>query len=164
MSWKVLFAPWRFKYVKRAEKNETEECVFCTSVNKGVGFVSLLLHKGTHASIILNKYPYNNGHTMVIPNRHTADFNELTPQEFTELNSLLKRAHNALQRGYEPQGMNIGMNLGRTGGAGIIDHMHYHLIPRWNGDTNFMPIVGGTKVISESLEETYKKLLPLVRD
>jgi len=98
---------------------------------------------------------------MVIPHSHTSDFQELNSAEFKELHDLLKQAHQALKKVYNPNGMNIGMNLGRDAGAGIVDHLHYHLVPRWHGDTNFMPVVGGTKVISESIEQTYEKLLPL---
>jgi ATP adenylyltransferase len=156
----VMFAPWRHTYIKRTLAEETG-CPFCVAINTGVGLESLIVYKGQTCSVILNKFPYNNGHTMVIPHRHTADFDKLTPEEHHEMHALLKRTFEALKIAYQPHGVNIGMNLGRVGGAGIIDHLHYHLVPRWNGDTNFMPVIGLTKVISESLEETYKKLLPL---
>jgi ATP adenylyltransferase len=156
----VIFAPWRHTYIKKA-RSESEGCVFCEALGKGPSLESLVVYKGATCSIILNKYPYNNGHTMIIPNRHTADFDKLNMREFTELHELLKRTMEALKEQFQPQGFNLGMNLGRVGGAGIIDHLHYHIVPRWSGDTNFMPLIGETKVISETLEETYKKLVPL---
>jgi ATP adenylyltransferase len=159
---KILYAPWRYSYIKSASKeDEKGECVFCASIKKGPSLESLIVYKGTHASVILNKFPYNNGHIMIIPHSHTAEIDELGAEEFMEVHALLKKAHGALQEAYNPHGMNIGMNLGRVAGAGIVDHLHYHLVPRWGGDTNFMPVIGGTKVISESVEQTYQKLLPL---
>jgi ATP adenylyltransferase len=156
----ILFTPWRHTYIKRALA-ETESCVFCEALAKGPSLESLVVFKGETCSVILNKYPYNNGHTMIIPNRHTADFDKLNMREYMELHELLKRTMEALKESFDPQGFNIGMNLGRVGGAGIVDHLHYHIVPRWTGDTNFMPLIGETKVISETLEETYKKLVPL---
>ena len=156
----VIFAPWRHTYIKKA-RSESEGCVFCEALAKGQSLESLVVFKGATCSVILNKYPYNNGHTMIIPNRHTAEFDKLNMREFTELHELLKRTIEALKEQFQPQGFNLGMNLGRVGGAGIVDHLHYHIVPRWSGDTNFMPLIGETKVISETLEETYKKLVPL---
>jgi len=156
----ILFAPWRHTYIKRAVKAEEEEgdCAFCDALKVGQKFESLIVYNGKLATVILNKFPYNNGHTMVIPKRHTAEFEKLSVEEFEELHSLLRKSLEAIKAIYQPQGVNIGMNLGRSGGAGIVDHLHYHLVPRWSGDTNFMPIVAETKVISESLDETYKKM------
>jgi ATP adenylyltransferase len=159
---KILTAPWRHAYIKGEDPASKLGCVFCDAFKKGASFESLILWKGRSCAIFLNKYPYNNGHLMVIPKRHTADFGSLTKVEFTELHLVLKKAHKILIDAYSPQGMNIGMNLGRVSGAGIADHLHYHLVPRWGGDTNFMPIIAETKVISESLSQTYKKLLPLL--
>jgi ATP adenylyltransferase len=156
----VIFAPWRHTYIKRAQ-SEQDECVFCEALAKGKSFESLIVYRGETCSVILNKFPYNNGHTMIIPNRHTAAFEKLSSKEHDEIHRLLKRSLEALQEAYQPQGFNLGMNLGRVGGAGIIDHLHYHIVPRWTGDTNFMPLIGETKVVSEGLEETYKKLVPL---
>jgi len=156
----ILFTPWRKTYIKRA-LTETAGCVFCEALAKGPSLESLIVYKGETCSVILNKYPYNNGHAMIIPNRHTAEFDKLNMREFMELHELLKRTMEALKESFNPQGFNLGMNLGRVGGAGIVDHLHYHIVPRWTGDTNFMPLIGETKVISETLEETYKKLVPL---
>jgi ATP adenylyltransferase len=156
----VIFAPWRHSYIKRA-RSAVETCVFCEALEIGQSKESLIVFKGKTCSVILNKYPYNNGHTMIIPNRHTAEFEKLTTEEFSELHNLLKRTKVALYDAFKPQGFNLGMNIGQIGGAGIIDHLHYHLVPRWTGDTNFMPLIGETKVLSETLEDTYKLLVPL---
>jgi ATP adenylyltransferase len=159
----ILMAPWRLKYIKGADVSRCSLaiCVFCEALKKGPSLESLILWSGQTCSIYLNKYPYNNGHLMVIPHRHTADFGALSEKEFSEIHAALKKAHDILIEAYKPQGLNIGMNLGRAGGAGIADHLHYHLVPRWGGDTNFMPVLADTKVISETLSQTYEKLLPL---
>ncbi len=156
----VIFAPWRNSYIKRDQS--LKGCVFCDGLKKGVSFESLIVYSAKTCSIFLNKFPYNNGHLLVIPHRHTPDLASLNKEEFNELHEVLLKAHSAIIKSHNPQGINIGLNLGRAAGAGIIDHLHYHLVPRWSGDTNFMPIIGGTKVISEELEQTYNKLLPLL--
>lgn len=157
-----MFAPWRHSYVNQLPEASMSGCVFCVAFKKGISFESQLIFESENSGIILNKYPYNNGHIMVIPKNHTAEIEALSAEEYDDLHQTLKMAHNLLRKAYNPHGMNLGMNLGRVGGAGIIDHMHYHLVPRWGGDTNFMPIIGQTKVISESLEQTYKKLITLI--
>lgn len=156
-----LFAPWRHKYIEATTHDESGVCVFCEALKLGPSLESLIVFKGEVCSVILNKYPYNNGHTMVIPHRHTSEFDKLSQGEFKELHDLLRKTFTVISKAYGPHGMNIGMNLGRVGGAGVLGHLHYHLVPRWNGDTNFMPIIAQTKVISEGLEETYKKLVAL---
>lgn len=156
----TLFTPWRSTYIKKgAIPEKPGGCVFCEALEVGVSKESLIVFKGEHASVILNRFPYNTGHTMIIPNRHLSSLSTLSVEIFTELNGLLKKTCGAIEKTYGPQGINIGMNLGRAGGAGIVDHLHYHLVPRWVGDTNFMPVIGQTKVISETLEETYEKLI-----
>jgi ATP adenylyltransferase len=163
----ILWTPWRHDYIKGVTKeksfNHENACVFCEALKTGPRFESLILTISEHSAIILNKYPYNNGHTMVIPKKHTDDLGALNAEEFADLNAQLLRAYGALQGAYKPQGMNIGMNLGRVGGAGIADHIHFHLLPRWGGDSNFMPLLAHTKVISETLEQTYKRLLPFLK-
>lgn len=160
----ILFAPWRLGYLKSGAKPRSKNgCVFCEAVKIGEGMESLILFKGKKNSVILNKFPYNNGHVMVIPHRHLADMDKLTPTEFTEMHALLKKTQSVLFKAYNPQGLNIGLNLGRVAGAGITDHMHYHLIPRWGGDNNFMPVIAGTRVITESLEDTFDRLKPYFR-
>ncbi|MBK9293357.1 MAG: HIT domain-containing protein [Oligoflexia bacterium] len=157
----VLFTPWRFLYIKKGrDKVQDVPCVFCDAVQKDVNVETLVLYKGKYCSVILNKYPYNNGHTMVIPNNHVAELPLLPQEAYLELNDLLLKTYSAIKDSYKPGGLNIGMNIGRTGGAGIVDHLHYHIVPRWDGDSNFMPIIAGTKVVSESPETTYERLKP----
>jgi ATP adenylyltransferase len=152
-----LWAPWRMPYIMSTVKPD-EGCVFCTMLAQAEDERNLILHRGERAFVLLNLFPYNNGHLMVVPLRHTGDYNSLTADEHIELTALLARAQRALAATMSPHGFNIGMNLGRTSGAGIVDHLHYHIVPRWNGDNNFMSVVADTKVISESLADTYRRL------
>lgn len=155
---KVLFNPERLRYVRKMIK--PEGCVFCAAVEKGVVAESLLLYKGEHAIVVLNKYPYNNGHLLILPRRHVGDFLDLTEHEHHEMNRCLTRGLKALGEAYGPSGYNVGLNLGSAAGAGIPEHLHYHVIPRWSGDTNFFPLIADTKVVVETLEQTYERLLP----
>jgi ATP adenylyltransferase len=152
----ILFRPDRLKYVRKLIK--PQGCVFCHAA-KRVSFETLCVHQTEHSMVILNKFPYNSGHIMVIPRRHCGDLLKLTEEESIDLHHLLRGAMKALNEVYQPGGMNIGMNHGATGGAGIPDHLHYHLIPRWSGDLNFFPLIAETKVVVESLEQTYERLL-----
>ncbi|MBN2202032.1 HIT domain-containing protein [bacterium] len=138
--------------------NRPAGCVFCRAWGEEDDRASLIVQRGESAFVILNRYPYNNGHLMVVPVRHTADLGGLDDREKVELFDLLEASRKALEEAMHPQGYNLGMNLGRTAGAGIADHLHFHLVPRWNGDTNFMPVLGHTKVVSEGLEQTREKL------
>ena len=122
---------------------------------------NLIVARTAYSFAILNRYPYNSGHLMVVPLRHTADFARLEGDELQDLHRLLQLSMSALQAAYKPDGYNLGMNLGRSAGAGIADHLHYHLVPRWVGDTNFMPVLFETKVMVEHLQQTYDKLQPL---
>ena len=143
------------------EGGPREGCIFC-QFPKETGDVAdrrnLILARTPLSFAILNRYPYNSGHLMVIPLRHTADFTSLTEEESRDLNKLLQLAVSALSEAYHPDGFNIGMNLGRSAGAGIADHLHYHAVPRWAGDTNFMPVLTATKVLVEHLNASYDKL------
>jgi ATP adenylyltransferase len=139
-------------------------CIFClfpAEQGAEADQRNLILGRSASSFAILNKYPYNNGHLMVIPRRHTADFAELQPDELNDLHALLRFSVEALKSAYQPEGLNIGMNLGRCAGAGIADHLHYHVVPRWSGDTNFMPILAETKVMIEHLNQSYLRLRPL---
>jgi ATP adenylyltransferase len=135
-------------------------CIFCDKVAEGEASDrrNLLLWRGAHTFALLNLYPYNPGHLMIVPYRHLADVTALTGDEWAELTAALQRMVRLLDVVYGPQGYNVGMNLGRVAGAGIADHVHLHLVPRWNGDTNFMPVVGETKVLPEALEATWARL------
>jgi ATP adenylyltransferase len=132
-------------------------CIFCKKPKEGKDKENLILYQGDYAFIIMNKFPYNNGHLMVVPNHHYVDIDQLREEESWELFCLLRTSTRVLEKCFHPHGFNIGMNIGKAGGAGE-EHIHFHIVPRWIGDTNFMPILGETKVIPEYLEETYKKL------
>lgn len=168
-----LWAPWRMVYIlEEADKERLGgrarggDCIFCDlpAIGPGHHRDNLILSCGERVFIILNRYPYNNGHLMVVPRRHVADPTELDANDYRLLTELLRRATDALRRAVHPHGINLGMNLGRTAGAGIEQHCHYHLVPRWDGDTNFMPVVGAAKVISEDLWATWDRLHPLFGD
>jgi ATP adenylyltransferase len=158
---KSLWAPWRIRFI--LEHLKIPGCVFCKAPKENSDPKNLIVHRSTHSFTIMNKYPYNSGHLMVVPFRHTGDFASLSAEELTDIHIEVQRAIRALNETMHPQGFNIGMNLGEAGGAGIRDHVHYHVVPRWNGDTNFMPVLGETKVLPESLEETFARLAPLYR-
>lgn len=156
----VLFAPWRFKYISTVSKKREEGCIFCKAPRKNDN-ESLILIRGKHSYVIMNLYPYNTGHIMVVPYRHVGDYAELNDDEALEMHRLVKLSLRAIRRVYSPHGFNIGINLGRVAGAGIEDHVHIHIVPRWNGDTNFMPIIAGVKVIPQDVRESYKMLKPV---
>jgi ATP adenylyltransferase len=149
-----LWAPWRMNYILNKKK---KGCIFCQKLKEGRDRENLILYRGRYAFIMMNLFPYNSGHLMAIPKRHTIDLEHLTHLEFKELFSLLRASVLTLKTSLFPQGFNIGINIGEVGGAGE-DHIHFHIVPRWKGDTNFMPILGETKVIPEHLEDTYQKL------
>ncbi|WP_338249155.1 HIT domain-containing protein [Pyrodictium abyssi] len=153
----VLYAPWRYKYIKSTVEREPSECIFCAAPKKSDDEV-LILYRGRYNYIIMNLYPYNTGHVMVIPYRHVADITELTTEELTEMMDLVKLSVKLIRQVLKPHGFNIGMNIGRIAGAGVDKHIHIHVVPRWNGDTNFMPVIAGVKVISQDVRETYKAL------
>lgn len=135
-------------------------CVFCNA-QKAQGSESLIVHEGPLAFVILNLYPYNNGHVMVVPRRHVSTLASLTVEELHEMALLMQRTEVALTRAYNPQGINVGINIGKPAGAGILDHIHIHAVPRWNGDTNFMTVVGESRVLPESLSDTAARLRPI---
>lgn len=145
------------KYIK-AEHSDNSGCIFCDKLNESDDRQNLVLHRGKTAFIVMNLYPYNNGHLMVVPNRHTSDFTSLTEEESTEMNTLLQRSIKAISKDMFPHGFNIGVNLGQVAGAGIADHIHWHVVPRWEADTNFMPVITDVRVIPQALEDTYKLL------
>ena len=150
-----LWAPWRMEYI-RGEKEPG--CIFCHKPAQKNDRENLILHRGESVFIIMNKYPYNNGHIMVVPYRHESEVDQLTKNEYSEMMLLVQRTIRALKKLMNPQGFNIGMNVGAAAGAGIDDHLHFHIVPRWNADTNFMPVIGHTKVISEVLDDTWEQL------
>jgi len=138
---------------------KTSGCVFCDALHGQQA--DLIVYRGATCYVILNLYPYNNGHLMVVPNRHIASLAAATTEELCELIELTRRAELALGEAYNPHGLNMGINLGKPAGAGVLDHVHMHIVPRWNGDTNFMTIVGGTRVLPEELPQTAERLRPI---
>jgi ATP adenylyltransferase len=156
-----LWSPWRSKYIESFKSDEDKsKCIFCQMLDFDINDLqNLVVDKGEHTITVLNLYPYNNGHLMIIPKRHTNDFSGLTNEEISESFLKLQLAEKALTKVLNPHGFNIGANIGRVAGAGIEDHIHFHIVPRWNGDSNFMPIIGEVKVISQDLAETKEKLL-----
>lgn len=154
---KPLWAPWRLEYVQQA--GEAEGCVFCTEAAGDLSTTdTLLVHRGRAATVILNKYPYSSGHLMVAPSRHVDELAALTDAEALEIHRLAVQAMDALRSTYSPDGFNLGWNLGHTAGAGIVDHVHLHVVPRWAGDTNFMPVLADVKVLPEHLLATRERL------
>jgi ATP adenylyltransferase len=153
-----LWSPWRLAYI--TGQASAEGCVFCSALSDPAA-EPLLVHRGRTCFVILNLFPYNNGHLMVIPNRHIASLAAANADERHELIDLTRAAEAALGEVYQPQGINMGINLGKPAGAGILDHVHMHVVPRWNGDTNFMTVVGRTRVLPEELPETAAKLRPV---
>jgi len=149
------------EYVANAAES-TAACLFCDKPSQPPerDRDNLLLERGERAYVLMNLYPYNTGHVMVAPYQHTADLGGLDPSTATEILALTQRAVRALEQEHHPHGFNIGMNLGRVAGAGIPDHLHLHIVPRWGGDTNFMPVTADTKVMPESLERTFQRLAP----
>jgi ATP adenylyltransferase len=151
-----LYTPWRMKYVTTADK--ARGCVLCEARDGEGETDRLVVHRGEAAFILMNLYPYNSGHVMVAPHRHVATLSQTTPEELSEIMTLARRLEAAIQDVYEPDGINLGMNLGRPAGAGVPDHLHLHVVPRWSGDTSFMTVVGGTRVIPEEPAEACARL------
>jgi ATP adenylyltransferase len=155
-----LWAPWRMTYL---EHSAPPGCFFCAAAASGDDRVHLTIARDPAAVVMLNKYPYGHGHLLVAPVRHVARLGDLADVEYDGLMRAVRRTAAALESAFHPEGMNVGMNLGRAAGAGVADHCHWHVLPRWNGDTNFMPVIGDVKVMSEHLEATFDRLQPLFR-
>jgi len=165
-----MWSPWRSAYIdtfkgKAAKgKRKMKQSLFTEAWKSRADDRNLIVWRGKHCFVIMNRYPYNSGHLMVVPYRQTDDFQELTPEEFGEVMITVQRAIRALNATMHPHGFNFGANLGRVSGAGVDEHIHFHLVPRWNGDTNFMPVLADTKVISEDLRKTLKILQKAFRE
>ena len=160
---KQLWAPWRIDFI---ESEKAQGCIFCLAAGDAKGKDGkdknngLLLYESPFSTILLNKYPYNNGHLLISPKRHTSGIETLTDEEVADTHSLIKHSTLALKEAFNPDGFNIGMNLGAAAGAGIADHLHWHVVPRWSGDVNFMPVLADLKVMPEHLRSTLEKLRP----
>lgn len=152
---KILWAPWRIGYIlEKKEKN----CFLCKAFKSKNEKLHYVLFKNETGFVVMNIYPYNNGHLMIAPKKHTGNFEDLTEEELTSLMNLIKKSIKILKKNLKPHGFNIGINIGKVSGAGFEEHLHFHIVPRWIGDTNFMPVISDTKVIPQSLEELYNIL------
>ena len=159
---KRLWAPWRRAYI-RPKHQKDKRCLFCRLRQDRRDSQNFILYRNPTCYAVLNLYPYNNGHVLIVPNRHVDSFARLSRKERLDWLDLTQRVLAALSQSIRPHGFNIGMNLGQVAGAGVPDHLHLHLVPRWQGDTNFMPVLGQTRVISESLQSLYETLRPYFR-
>ncbi len=151
-----LWSPWRYPYVSQAGKNPS--CIFCEALKRGNDQQVLIVFRGQHNFILLNRYPYTTGHSMIAPYDHLGQLDQAAPETLNEMIHLCQRLQRALAAEYQPEGYNLGMNLGKIAGAGVADHLHMHVLPRWAGDTSFMTTVGETRLEPEDLAITYKKL------
>jgi ATP adenylyltransferase len=153
-----IWAPWRLPYVKDASKDSEEECIFCAKPAEDDDEANLIVHRGERCFVILNLYPYTNGHLMVAPFEHLGSIQTLPGETVAEMMSLSQRAIEVLDATYQPHGFNVGFNQGRVAGAGVEHHIHMHVVPRWGGDTNFMPVLADTRVMPQTLEQSYAAL------
>jgi ATP adenylyltransferase len=150
-----IWAPWRLAYVKDAANDSGGECIFCTKPKENDDAANLIVHRGTSSYVMLNLFPYTNGHMMIAPYAHVGALQEVEPETLTEIMALAQQGIRILEDVYSPQGYNVGFNQGRAAGAGVEHHIHMHVVPRWGGDTNFMPVLGDTRVMPQSLEDSY---------
>jgi ATP adenylyltransferase len=153
-----IWTPWRYQYMKEAASGNQPECIFCEAVARNKDAETLIVHRGKKAFVILNRFPYTSGHVMIVPYAHVAELNLCDVATLGEMMQLAQRTETALRVNYKPDGMNLGMNLGRAAGAGVVGHLHLHVLPRWIGDSNFMTVTGETRVHPEDLKTTYERL------
>jgi len=155
---KTLWAPWRMEYILSNQKGG--DCIFCPGTDRGKDKERLILYLGSLSMVMMNRFPYTNGHLLISPVRHVADLESLSEEETIDLAIMVRRSVGVLRKLIGPEGFNVGLNLGRSAGAGVEEHLHYHIVPRWNGDTNYITVLGEVRVIPEHIEETYHKLFP----
>jgi ATP adenylyltransferase len=153
-----IWTPWRYQYMKEAAGGKQVECIFCDAAERKDDAESLVVYRGSRTFVILNRYPYTSGHVMVVPYAHVADLESCEPGALEEMMALARRVESAFRENYRPDGMNLGMNLGRAAGAGVAGHIHMHVLPRWFGDSNFMTVTGETRVHPEELKTTYERM------
>ena len=153
---KYIWSPWRMEYIQN--HNKEEDCAFCAELARPDGPENLIIHRSPRVFLILNRYPYTSGHLMIVPYEHVPTLAELDPATRAELMEVTDQAINALILVYHPQGFNVGMNIGEAAGAGITEHIHMHVVPRWRGDTNFMSSLGSTRVLPETLEDSFRRI------
>ncbi|WP_457641045.1 HIT family protein [Persephonella sp.] len=157
-----LYSPWRSQYIETYDK--IDECFLCDAYKSKDDEKKLVLYRGKKAFVIMNLYPYNAGHLMVCPNEHIGEFTQIDDETLHEISRLTQFMVKVLKKALNPDGFNLGYNLGRVAGAGLEDHIHNHIVPRWNGDTNFMPVIGEVKVISQELKDLYHKILKAIKE
>jgi ATP adenylyltransferase len=153
-----LWTPWRYQYMEQVSAGKQPECIFCDAVARNDDAETLIVYRGTKSFIILNRFPYTSGHVMIVPYAHVAELNLCGADALDELMKLAQRVETVFKTNYKPDGMNLGMNLGRAAGAGVVGHLHLHALPRWIGDSNFMTVVGETRVHPEDLKTTYERI------
>jgi ATP adenylyltransferase len=153
---KNLWAPWRMEYILSDQKGGS--CIFCPGSERGEDEEHLILYVGVLTTVLMNRFPYNNGHLLVAPIQHVPGLDQLSDEESLDLLLMVRKSIDILRNTMNPEGFNVGLNLGRVAGAGMEEHMHFHIVPRWNGDTNYMTVFGEVRVIPEHIKETYKKL------
>lgn len=161
-----MWSPWRSEYINAFKsEDENNSCVFCTAQSEDMtDDKSLVVYRGKQVFTIMNLYPYNNGHLMVVPQKHISKIDQIDSELFSEITRQITLATSALTKLFSPQGFNIGANIGKAAGAGIDTHLHFHIVPRWNGDTNFMPVVGEVKIISHELFKTRNELIKIYKE
>jgi ATP adenylyltransferase len=153
-----IWTPWRYQYMKEVESGKQPECIFCDAAARQDDAETLVVYRGPQTFIILNRYPYTSGHVMIVPYAHVAELSSCDAETLSEMMRLAPRLEAAFRANYKPDGMNLGMNLGRAAGAGVLGHLHLHVLPRWFGDSNFMTVAGETRVHPEDLKTTYQRL------
>lgn len=158
---KTLWAPWRMSYFQTPQKNS---CIFCDKPKESADKENYILYRGKSSFVIMNIYPYNNAHLMVSPYKHIPSLSKLQREDLIDLTLLTQTSLQILENAFRAEGFNMGINIGKAAGAGFADHVHIHIVPRWNGDTNFMPVLSETRVMPEHLNSTYEKLIPYFKD
>jgi ATP adenylyltransferase len=153
-----LWTPWRYQYMKLVNEGKQPECIFCDAVARNRDDETLIVYRGEKAFVILNRFPYTSGHVMVVPFAHVAELQKCEPGALDEIMELARKLESIFRREYKPDGLNLGMNLGKAAGAGVTGHLHLHMLPRWFGDSNFMTVTGETRVHPEELTTTYSRL------
>jgi ATP adenylyltransferase len=159
-----LWTPWRMSYLTNGAAGASGDCVFCKMIHSDDDVAHHMLQRGEHCFVTLNLYPYNNGHMMIVPYRHVGALDALGDETLTEMMTLARHGMRVLRLAFNPDGFNLGINQGSAAGAGIAEHLHLHVVPRWGGDSSFMSVIGGTRVIPEWIDDTYKRLAPLWDD
>ncbi|MBW1915488.1 MAG: HIT domain-containing protein [Deltaproteobacteria bacterium] len=155
---KHLWAPWRMQYI--LSDGKPDGCIFCPGDSRDNDEDRLILHLGPYSMVMMNKYPYNSGHLLVLPNNHVQELDQLSDEQIIDLTLTVKKTINIMKQIMSPEGFNVGLNIGKAAGAGIEEHLHFHIVPRWNGDVNFMTILGEVRVVPEHLKTTYKNFRP----